>query len=494
MTETVKSTKTRKIAIYVASAVLIVGVAGVVISNAGLDKALVKQKVDEYIAAAHERGLARGRDVTITYKDLEVVGGLTSKHVVILEPVMVVKPSEPQPLKPGQVAKTDSLTVTTPEILLYPTSMDLSSIRVSLAQPINFAATDAPEKSLLKLSSDKPLDVSFAQNSKNNVPYIKIDHDAPGRVDLTYLREEQTEGTEDATQKIVPIYDTLHVNFTAGSSIHANVATDGSSLGTSSIHYKPITMAPESAPEGVITIAAIDIDTSSEMSAKQAKNAKANINIGPITGPEDVLPQAPMGFALDAAFVGSEPVSKEVDKIHATPKKSGELTKSESNAETEAQPSTITINKLNLSVKEASISATAKFQSTVGDMLPSGNAEVAFVNVPFIRKQLEGIQIIRPENVGLVNAVVTQITGTPLAELKDVTIPVTREKGGTFKIGKASLEEILAVLIKEMMAQKGQVMQTPDTMMAPKSAAPALPAKDKPKAAPIAVPDNGVRG
>ena len=477
--------KRRNIIVIMAVAIAVLAVVALILSRAGFDKTLVKQKIDAYIALVHERGLARGRDITITYSDIALEGNFTSRHAVIQNVVLNVKPSKPEPLKPGQPAKQDALTVTTPEVVIVPTSMDLSSFRLSLPQPVNFAATDAPEKSLLKIASNVPFDVAVATTNKNRVPYVVIDHTAPGSLDFTYLREQQVQGKEEATPSVVPVYDTLHVAITPGSTIHLDMATDGSNLGTALIDIKQITMAPQSAPEAVMTIAAINAKWSDVVDAKQQNTITAAANLGPLTGPADLMPNAPFQFVMDGSY-------------SAAPKVTATATASATVGTTpDVQPqSTIAIRKFALTTRDASVNAVGDFTSTVGDVLPVGKLSLNIVNVPFIRTQLQNNGAITADNAEWVNGVVQQITGTPFDQLKDVTIPIERVRNGAFKIGNSTFEELIAVVLKKIMQQHTGVTPMAVPMAEPGVSlhAPVLPAADKPKAAPIAVPDNGVRG
>ena len=82
--------KKRKLVLPIAAVIVALSVGGFLASRAGLDKALVKQKLDEAIAQVKEQGRAKGRDITITYGEIDVVGSFASKHVVVHDPVITV--------------------------------------------------------------------------------------------------------------------------------------------------------------------------------------------------------------------------------------------------------------------------------------------------------------------------------------------------------------------------------------------------------------------
>ena len=97
------------------------------------------------------------------------------------------------------------------------------------------------------------------------------------------------------------------------------------------------------------------------------------------------------------------------------------------------------------------------------------------------------------------NTVLLHVTGSAPEQLKDVVIPVERARGGSFKIGNTTFEELFAVFMKQAIdtkaAQPEEGAHPADQQGAVNPPlVPQLPAADKPKSAPIEVPDHGVRG
>jgi hypothetical protein len=476
----------------IALVIVLLAVVAFVISRAGIDKALVKQKIDDVIAQIKQNGRAQGRDIDITYGDLDVVGSFAHKHVVIHNPSLSVKPLNQKPLAPGEMAKSDSLVVTTPEIEIYPESADLSALRVEAAQPINFAAQDAPEKSLMKVTGNTPFTVSFAQENMQGVPYTNVEYISPTETDCTYLREQQATGAEEQTPSLAPIYDTLHVVVAPGSGIESHFAADGSQLGHANIHYNDVVMAPKSAPDGMVNITAIKGEWSNVLNEKKQNVIHNTFAMGPITAGKDLLPIAPVSLNLDVSYTGAT------------------LKTPESVAALKSEQSSIDVKTFTLTTKDASINVTASFVADASDVLPVGTANIAIVNMPFFLTQLRTYALLNPANEGIVDPMLQLMTGSPVEQLKDTTIAVERQRGGSFKIGQTTFEELFATFLKQAMRQKqGQALTpsaagAPATIVpaggvivpvpAPNSHAPVLPPADKPKSKPIAVPDLGTRG
>jgi hypothetical protein len=133
--------------------------------------------------------------------------------------------------------------------------------------------------------------------------------------------------------------------------------------------------------------------------------------------------------------------------------------------------------------------------------------------------ELKKYGIINPANEALVNTVLERVTGTPVAHLKDVVVPVERIRGGAFKIGNTTFEELFTIFLGQAL-QGGnpgapqapaiiKLPADPSQVPAPASApaalpkdessenqphVPQLPPADKPKSQPIELRDLSVRG
>lgn len=483
MTELI-TPKKRSYLLPVALGIVALLMVGFVASRAGLDKALVKQKLDAAIASIKKKGREDGRDIEIKYGDLEVSGSFIDKHVIVHQPVFIIKPLEHKPLKPGAEEASDSLVVTSDEMVIYPKSVDLSSATFSLPKPINFATENAPEKSLLLIQSNTPLEVTITQKNIAGAAHTLTSHTLPGTIDFTYLREQKAVGVEDATPTITPVYDMLTMRTTAGSVIETDLANDDSGHGSSDISIGQITLTPKSAPEGVVTIEGIKGHWINALNDKKNGMMQATANVGPITAPPSLLPYAPIAFELD--FYSSEATSKAAQ------------------ADAEAEDSSIVLKKLELTTKDATLSAAANFTANASDTLPVGTASVKLSNMHYVLSELRKNSVLTPEKEEKIVPILEKIAGASLASLADLDIVIKRERGGAFMIGKTTFEELFAMVLKQAMQGKNPsganaaqpAIPVPDAAIAPQSRAlvPQLPPADKPKLAPIAIPDNGVRG
>lgn len=473
-TNTTPDKKKRGLFVPIAIAVVAVAIVGFLASRAGIDKALVKQQLDNFIAQMKERGKAQGRDIEITYGDLDVVGSFASKHVVIHSPVLVIRPME-QVKKPGDTS-VDALRVTTPTLEIYPEAVDMSSLKIEAPEPIDFAGADAPDKSLLKWTSNVPPVLTVSQTTKGDAPYMETEYQSPSQMEFTYLREQQTAGDEDKSPTVVPVYEKMNVEVAQGSSVKSSMAADGSGLGSVKTDFHSIVITPKEAPEGAVKIAEVTGEWSNVLNDKKLNVVHALAKAGPITSDNKDAPYLPVMLDLDATYQGAMPKTAEAI------------------ANIQSPESIITVKDLSLTTKDSSLKATANFTANASDVLPVGSANIALTNVPFVLGELHKYGLLVPQTDHLVGSVLQLVSGTPVEQIKDLNIPIERARGGAFKIGNTTFEELFALFLKEAIQMRSGQPAAATGAAAQPPHVPQLPAANAPKAAPIAIPDHGVRG
>jgi len=480
--------KKHSLLLPIAAVIITIGVGGFFASRAGLDKALVKQQVDNFIVQLKEKGRASGRDMDLTYAELDVAGSFANKHVVMRSPVLTVKPMEREHLKAGEKKTIDALRITTPAVEIYP---GLSSMTIKAAQPIDFVDEDAPEKMLLKVKSNTPHEVVSSKSKVGEVNYSKVEYRAPSQMEFTYLKEQQAQGAEEQTPTVVPVFETMTLVMAQGGVLSANMAEDGSELGEASVNFRELVITPHAAPEGAVKLAEVTGKWSNMLNDKKLNVVTAMLKAGPVTSDNASFPHLPIALNLDASYEGAMPNNAQAVATIQSPE------------------SLMVLKNFELTTKDSSLKATANFTASAADSLPVGNATIAITNVPFVVAELRKYKLLSEASESLVMALLTKITATPAAQLKDAVIPIERARGGAFKIGSSTFEELFAVFLQQAMQQKsGEIAPVP----APADAAPAiapspdessglgaplvpnLPPADKTKLAPIEIPDLSVRG
>ncbi len=486
--------KKRSLILPIAGAIVAIAVGGFLASRAGMDKALVKQQVDNFVLELKERGREGGRDIDLTYVDLEVAGSFANKHVVMRSPVLTVKPIERVQPNQGEKKVIDALRITTPAVEIFP---GLSSMTIKAAEPINFADDDAPEKSLLKITSNTPQEVVSSQSKMGEVSYSKVEYRAPSEMVMTYLKELQAQGAEEQTPAVVPVYETMKLAMAQGGTVVVNMAEDESALGEASVNFRELIATPQAMPESAVKIAEVSGKWSNVLNDKKLNVVTTALKVGPVTSDNTSFPHLPIALNLDATYEGAVPNNAEAV------------------ANIQSPESVMTLKGFELSTKDSALKATAKFTASAADTLPIGTANITLTNVPFVLGQLRTYKFLNEANEPLVIALLAKITGTPADQLTDAVVPIERVRGGAFKIGASTFEELFAVFLQQAMQHKsGEAVPAPadaaPTAPVPADATPApspdkssqleaphvpqLPPANKAKLAPIEIPDLSVRG
>jgi len=428
------ASSTRKFILPVAIVIVLIGVIGFIASQAGLDKALVKQAVDRFAADLAKSTAESPAQMTLTYKDIRLEGGFSSRFAIIESPEIREKN-----------LRDESVTIyRTPEIELHPTSADLSSMRIEAARPITIvgnAESSAPATTVITQKSAITVDV--APEQKNGRTYIATNVSLPD----AFLLDGSADEAGAPWQ--------MTVTMAPGATIKRSVIEGGSdwtSLSDSSVSAKTIKIVPEGKPERTITIDAIESSFSNTLNEQNLNVVDINANIGPISGSKDVLPYGAITAALELNFEGALARSPEAF------------------AEAKSNESSIKLKTLSLKSENAALYATADFVSGASDLLPVGTANITVENLPFVLEELHKTAVLDEQNEKLLATVVERTTGQPIGTVKDLSIDIKRVRDGAFQIGNTTFEEIMALVLKSALTNKMAPAVMPD--------APAMPAEE----------------
>lgn len=443
------SFRARKLIVPIGIVLMALLVVAVWASQSGLDKALLKQKIDAFSQSLSESAAREGRDITLNYEDIKITGGFSNRHATIINPELHVKPlaTANRPVTPH-----DELVLKTAEIQIFPKAVDLSAMDIRLSKPIDFFGGEAPEKRLLTVSGAKPFDIHVDQIEHDNRRYVEIIHDLPEEFDVTYLREQKAEGPEETTPTVVPVYEILVVTSTPGGRLRTEMAQDGSGLGSAESNIQNLVISPPDAADAAIKIAQISTSWEHTLNEKNHHIITAKAQVGDITGAPEVLPYAPIALKLDAAYEGVAPQSAADVALNT------------------AQESSFRLQQFALTTKDSSLTASADFTASGGDVLPVGTAKITLTNLPFVLGELRRYGLLNANNEPLLTELLQLATGMPIASITDANIDITRARGGSFAIGHTTFEELFATVLKISMKQR---LQKPVTGVAP--AAPAAP-------------------
>lgn len=453
--ETHEKTSRRTRRILAAVAVILIGLVaiGVIASRTGLDKALLRQQLDALAVSLAERGRESGRELTLTYSDIAIQGSFSNRHAVIFEPQLV---SKPLPMAGKPVADNEIVTLRTPELEVYAKSVDLSKLLVRMGKPIEVLEGPNAGRKLLTIRPEAPLDTEVTRHKRDRA-YLETVMTLPQTIQWEYLREQKAEGVEDATPTVVPVYEILTTTQAAGGTIRSDMAQDASGLGEAQVNITDLVLTPEVQPEGAVRVAEVKSEWRHSLTEKNHHLVEAKMHVGDITAPAELLPYAPIALVFDASYEG------------AAPQTAQDL------AAIRAQESSIKLNRLAITTKEAALNATADFVASPTDVLPVGMANITLTNVPYVMEELRRHALIDANAEALIGQLLVLMTGTPLEQLKDASIDINRTRGGAFTIGQTTFEELFAAVLRH------SIVRQPAPVAAPLAEAGEAPAAEPKK-------------
>lgn len=406
-----KSTS-RKFFLLVIVLISVIAGAGFFATKAGLDKALVKQAIDNIAEEMKQRAAKSGQDVSLTYKDIIIEGGFSNRHAVIQSPALIRKDAD------GAINA-----YRTAAIALYPTSADLQSFRIEADKPITLHEQEVEDATaVLTITQKSAIVATIAPKSIDGVDYQTVMVNLPE----AFLIDGPADKASDAWNKIT-------LTFAPGGFLSSELAKNNSDemgLGKSSAGLKSIVITPDAAPKDAITINAITFDYSNALNDKKLNDISLIAKIDTIASNADIMPYGAVNFAMDASFLG---------KLPKTP---------QAFSEAEQQESVFKLKSFTFSSEQAAIEANADFTAGVKDVLPVGTANVTVKSLDYIVSELKLKQLLDPLSENLLQALVQQISGKPLAETKDLSIDIKRVRDGAFFIGKSTFEDIVAKIFE----------------------------------------------
>lgn len=470
-TEARRRNGSRRIIIGTLSVLVLLIAAAILASKTGLDRALVRKQLETIAANMKASGAAQGRDVNFTYGEVEIAGSFSNKHAVIHQPVLEMKPLQGEGYVQPEGEAPKTLRITSKSMDVYPEGANLSAMRIEMTNPVDFTTIEEPEKKLLTISSATPLAVRYANTTRNNAPVAHWQFTAPAETKFTYLREQVAQGAEEQTPTITPVYETLVMNVDSGEG-ELSLQRDHSGLGEGMLEMKNIRIAPESAPqEGLVTIDQIVSQWSNQRNEQNLNVVNSRFLIEKIDADPNLLPYAPISASAEVIYEGAIPTTQE------------EI------ATLQSSESAFKLKSFNITTKDASFSASADFVANPEDRLPVGMANVTVTNLPFIMGELKKFDLVSDDREQIIASLLQQVTGTPYGEMKDVVVDVQRARGGSFKIGKSTFEELFATLLQASLGKGAG----PKAVIAPPGATttPAIPKTEDRKAEePIVLPEN----
>lgn len=424
----------RKWAIFVVLAILAVGAIAYMASKTGLDKALVKEAVDNFAA---ELKASSNDTLSFSYGDIAIEGGFRDRHAVIKNPVLQQSPEG--------MESEQHIYYTTDAITLHANASDLSSMKLFLSHPIKGYKGSAMEgEAQITVIQKSPITAYVDAVKHDGIPFVETRIELPDSMLVDGPESERDQPWNQFT-----------LGLKAGGTVllsHSTAPDAPEGLGKTDINLHELIITPQHDAKDEIRIAQFVSRYENVQDEKGKSSVSMTADVGPITGDENALPYGPIEFALNASYEGL---------LSSAP---------EDFASNEGNEKALKIETLSLKAKDTALYATADFVSGSKDILPVGTANITLENVPFILEEMRKHKALDASKEALFAAVVSEITGTKLSDTKDLTVDVKRVRDGAFQIGNSTFEELMALVLRS-------ALEPHNATSAPAPALPETPEK-----------------
>jgi len=284
---------------------------------------------------------------------------------------------------------------------------------------------------MIVIAAQTPLVIDGVQQVSNKKSVISLTHHLP----TAWHVKLQT--MDRSGKKPSYAYENYDITLDDAGEVHYTMRLDNTALATTQMQLKNLQVI-NSDDEKKTVLLHVDA-LNSKWGAGNGKHFKSALAIERVSGAGLEL-LAPINLKWSLSYEG---ISEASDDSGLT-----------------TIPSAFKLKEFIFEIPDASVSATANLKASPEDILPTGKALVEIHNLPHIRELLAKNAVIDASDEVFFDAMLKRITGKGLNESQDVGIPIVRERGGAFLIGKITLEEAFTMVLTHRYAGKKAVKKT----------------------------------
>lgn len=373
-----------------------------------LGKDVVGGGLQQLSAQLARFGDVHGKDVKLTYGEIDIEGWGYKKQAVVHD--VVIQVANKSAMGTGRL----SFSVEDVEIVSDP--VDYKRLVISLSKPINISR-DGRASGVLSFS--EPLTDYYTQ--------AKIGDDDAFRHDMIFPKEMTL-----SKQSGEAVAEQIFINFAKAPTLIVGSIPAQKSR---SVSYDFSGFTQTSPDKNKINIGSLVGQLTESLSADGKLDSKYTLAVSDFVWYGDKISTKPYALNIDAVF--SRP-SDEKEAAEALPADTAA-----SSVSAAPDGGKILLNSVVLSSPDFNLRASGNVSRASSDPLPSGEVNVDIDNLSgFLASEFVAIQ-----DMAMMEAALVKITGQPLAGQTSVSIPLKREKNGVFYIGKTTFEGLVASLL-----------------------------------------------
>ncbi len=427
MTETTQTkSKSLGFIIPVVLVVLLISAVGYYVTVSGIDKKAVTNALDQWAADASKRAEGKLNAFSFTYDDVEMAGGATNRHAIVLNPVISFTDKQTQ---------SEQIKLSTSRMELHARSVRMNKVRIVFAEPIQ---VQSGEQEPMVLTMEEPMLIE-AEKVQQEDDYQLV----------SQLKLPSAMAFATAAQN-----DTIRITMADGALISGSMLQSDPRAGESGIMIKDLAVVSDKTQE-TMKVEEVSASFTSKAMGEGRYEVGSILNVINAAAEKTTMPFGALSLRVHANYSGPWP---------------------ESGAAPEAmlkQPMELSIKKLELAGTDASVGLVADLTLDPKDYMPAMDAQFKVQNFAAVRAFLNENMRFSDEDMKLVNAILVAVTGQNYEQADHLDVAIKRETGGQMHIGKTTLEPLMAIVLSG-----GELVPHPS---APEDG---VPAEDAPADAP----------
>ena len=370
-------------------------------THVGLDKQVVVKALDVWAQQMKIYGSSHGENINFAYDDVEMKGAAANRHAIVKQVRLeVISPADD--VNAGKITQ-----IATDAVELHPSSASFSSLKVALPDPLKVTENG---EAVVTIHAEKPFELLVEREKKSGMAWVSSDLRLPHAITFEAPKPEET----------------FVLRFDENAVAQMTISEDMQQLG-----------------DVKLSLANLQIDDAQGTTAVRAKTLQL---ISTDKAAEDGNHQLSFKAAVDELFSDEEEmpygaISAMADVLYTGPVLKGQA------VDWSATQAQFDLNDLKIAMADAALEAKGSFKTGGGELLPVGSAHLKVKNFAFIRDELAKQGMLDDESNKVLHALLSKAVGADYDTAEHLDLPVSREKGGSLKLGNITFEEALAIVL-----------------------------------------------
>jgi|GEM_PF-3013815 len=427
-----------------------------------INKELVESNLQRLSSQLGAFASEHGKEAKISYGEIEIAGWGYGKKAIVHNPVVEVS------VKGEGVSK--AWAASTNSVLVESDSVNSGRVILLIADAINISE-DGKARETVTFS--EPLKYGYLATQIGAEQSAQQDVYIPKKITISQLDASGVAAGGDcansdagcASQEGASAKAQTTISFINAPTLQI-ISSQQSEKSSISYDFSGMEITSNDGNKLIVGTAAGKFNKENEAEGKPS--IKYNFTLGDVVVSDATHTSKPYAFNFDVAVSGDSSAAPAVAPAPVTvdggtaqePAKTPEVAA----ASVASSGQKIALNNLSVSGQDFKVHASGNILVEAGDIMPSGLVELKIDNVP----QFLSSELVPADSRGLVEGLLEKMAGKPVAKEESISIPLKREKNGTFYLGQANFEALAASALSDtLMGRPASDYHAPDKAAAP---------------------------